>query len=164
MSARSSPRSNSPISRTRSAASPNDCRAAAPIRAAASRSEGPELSTIRRAGEPAARPQTSAVNADGGAVETEQVVRGEVDAIHYDGGYPVLEIAGANVMMGDVRSVRLLSVAPAAAPPPEGESAEERRRRVLEEARRKAERTQAEIFASTFTSKWGGYDAEAMDE
>lgn len=76
------------------------------------------------------------------------------------------QLAGATVpySMGDIRSVRLLSVAPAAAPPPEGESAEDRRRRVLEEARRKAERTQAEIFASTFTSKWGGYDAEAMDE
>jgi hypothetical protein len=74
--------------------------------------------------------------------------------------------AGATLpyRMGDIRSVRLLRVAPAAAPPPEGESAEERRKRVLDEARRKAERTQAEIFASTFTSKWGGYDAEAMDD
>jgi len=66
ISARSSARSNSPISSTRFAAGPNDCRAAAPIRAAASRSEGPELNTMRRAGEPEARPETSAVKAGSG--------------------------------------------------------------------------------------------------
>ncbi len=65
-SARSSARSNSPISRTRSAAAPSDWRAAAPIRAAASRSEGPELSTIRRCGELAAKPDTSVANAGSG--------------------------------------------------------------------------------------------------
>jgi len=66
ISARSSARSNSPISRTRSAAGPNDCRAAAPIRAAASRSDGPELNTIRLAAEPAVSPQISVVNAASG--------------------------------------------------------------------------------------------------
>lgn len=47
----------------------------------------------------------SATNAEGGPVSSELRVRGTVDAIHYDGGYPVLEIDGAEVMMGDVRTI-----------------------------------------------------------
>lgn len=69
--------------------------------------------------------------------------------------------AGSTVdyRMGDIRRVRVLSVEPAA--PVSGEAAE-RARAAVDEARRKVERTNAEIFSTAFTSKWGGYDAASL--
>lgn len=63
--------------------------------------------------------------------------------------------------MGDICSVRIVRVQPS------GETssqAAERARAAVDEALHKVERTNAEIFAATFTSKWGGYDAESMSE
>lgn len=66
--------------------------------------------------------------------------------------------AGAVVayQMGDVRSVRIVRVSPAQTPAPQDAAA--RREAVLDEARRKAERTNAEMFAASFSGKWGDYD------
>lgn len=47
----------------------------------------------------------TARNADGAAVNAEMTVQGIVDAVRYDGGYPLLDVDGASVMMGDVRSI-----------------------------------------------------------
>ncbi len=70
--------------------------------------------------------------------------------------------AGAVVayVMGDVRSVRVVRVTPAATPAPK--DAAERRAAVLEEARRKAERTNADMFASSFSGKWGDYNTDEV--
>ena len=64
--------------------------------------------------------------------------------------------------MGDIRSVRILSAGPAQVTA-SGDAAE-RRRAVLEEARRKAERTNADMFASSFSGKWGDYDTDSMTD
>ena len=70
--------------------------------------------------------------------------------------------AGAEVpyVMGDVRRVRVVRVTPAAAPAPQDAAA--RREAVLEEARRKAERTNADMFAASFSGKWGDYNTDEM--
>jgi len=47
----------------------------------------------------------TARNADGGPVNAEMTIRGRVDSVGYDGGYPVLDVDGASVMMGDIRSI-----------------------------------------------------------
>jgi hypothetical protein len=67
-------------------------------------------------------------------------------------------------VMGDIRSVRIVSIAPVEALP--SEDAAERRQEILERARRKSERATQEIFSSSYGSKWGGYAAEdlASDE
>lgn len=64
--------------------------------------------------------------------------------------------------MGDVVRVRIVGVGPAQhdADP----DAAARRQAVLDEARRKAERTNADMFASSFSGKWGDYDTADMDE
>jgi len=64
--------------------------------------------------------------------------------------------------MGDIRQVRIVSVAPATitAPP----DAEARRAAVLEKARAAAERTNAQMFASSFSGKWGDYDPDGVEE
>jgi hypothetical protein len=72
--------------------------------------------------------------------------------------------AGGSVpyVMGDIRSVRILHVRPSevdAAP-----DAEARRQATLDEARRKAERTNADMFASSFSGKWGDYNTDEMTE
>ena len=67
--------------------------------------------------------------------------------------------------MGDICRVRIVSVAPLEISAPT--DAAERREAVLQKAREDAERTNAEMFASSFTGKWGGYsvdDSEAWDE
>ncbi len=67
--------------------------------------------------------------------------------------------------MGDICRVRIVSVAPLETNAPT--DAEERRKAVLKKALEDAERTNAEMFASSFTGKWGGYsvdDSEAWDE
>lgn len=62
--------------------------------------------------------------------------------------------------IGDVRRVRILAVGPAHTTEP-GDAAE-RRQAVLEEARRKAERTNAEMFAASYDGKWGDYTTDEM--
>ncbi|MFO0714179.1 MAG: FlgD immunoglobulin-like domain containing protein [Sandaracinus sp.] len=51
------------------------------------------------------RISVTATDADGHAVTTATRLRGEVDAISYDNGYPELEIGESRVLLGDVRSV-----------------------------------------------------------
>lgn len=66
-------------------------------------------------------------------------------------------------VMGDITGVRILRVAPLSAPPPADAAAQ--RQAKLEEAVRKAEQTNAEMFASSYGSKWGGYDMpDASDD
>lgn len=64
--------------------------------------------------------------------------------------------------MGDIQRVRIVSVGPAQLEA--GADAAERRQAVLDEARRKAERTNADMFASSFSGKWGDYNTDDMDE
>lgn len=64
--------------------------------------------------------------------------------------------------MGDIRSVRIVGVRPSevdAAP-----DAAERRQATLDEARRKAERTNADLFAASYSGKWGDYRTDEMAE
>lgn len=72
--------------------------------------------------------------------------------------------AGSTVVyrQGDIRSVRVLAVTQSAVEPDMEAAA--RRRAASAEALRKAERTSAEIFSTTFTSKWGGYDASQLED
>ena len=61
---------------------------------------------------------------------------------------------------GDVRSVRVLSVGPALAPAPD--DAKERRQEALKRAVAAAEKTNAAIFAASFSGKWGDYDPDGV--
>lgn len=58
--------------------------------------------------------------------------------------------------MGDIERVKIITLrkGQAAADP----TAAERRQALVDQAVEKAQQTDAEIFASSFTSKWGGYD------
>ena len=58
--------------------------------------------------------------------------------------------------MGDITAVRIVRVTALSAPPPDDAAA--RRQAKLDEAVRKAEQTNAEMFASSYGSKWGGYE------
>lgn len=59
---------------------------------------------------------------------------------------------------GDIRQVRIVRVQRAeSAPAPDAAA---RRQAVLDEARRKAEQTNAEMFAASFSGKWGDYAIE----
>ena len=60
--------------------------------------------------------------------------------------------------MGDIRRVRIVSVQPSALEDPV--DAEARRQAILKKAIDDAERTNAEMFASSFTGKWGDYNLE----
>jgi hypothetical protein len=70
--------------------------------------------------------------------------------------------AGSTVpySMGDIRSVTIVRVTPSQSIAPSG--ARERRKAVLQKALSDAERTSAEIFASSFSGKWGDYDPQGM--
>jgi hypothetical protein len=72
--------------------------------------------------------------------------------------------AGAVVVyaMGDICRVQIVEVLPATTPAPKDAAA--RRAAVLEEARRKAERTNTDMFASSYSGKWGDYHTEDMAE
>lgn len=61
-------------------------------------------------------------------------------------------------VMGDIRRVRVVSLASAQTPAPADTAA--RRAALLEEARRRAERTNADMFASSFSGKWGDYSTD----
>lgn len=65
-------------------------------------------------------------------------------------------------VQGDIRKVRILRVAPLQAKV--GDDAEARRQALLDEAVRKAERTNTEMFASSYDGKWGDYNTEGMGE
>jgi hypothetical protein len=60
---------------------------------------------------------------------------------------------------GDIQRVRILSVEPAQSRP---SSRVEERQAALKKAQTEAERTNAEMFASSFSGKWGDYDPEGM--
>ena len=72
------------------------------------------------------------------------------------------EGAVVDYRMGDMRRVRIVAVGPAQADASPDAAA--RRRAVLEEARRKAERTNADMFASSFSGKWGDYNTDDMSD
>jgi len=57
--------------------------------------------------------------------------------------------------MGDVRRVRITHVRRSAIPATN--DAAQRRQAVLDKARAEAERTNAEMFAASFSGKWGDY-------
>ncbi|MEI2690282.1 MAG: GreA/GreB family elongation factor [Anaerolineae bacterium] len=63
-------------------------------------------------------------------------------------------------IMGDIRQVRVVSVAPSQTTAPA--DAQARREAALQKALDDAERTNAEIFASSFSGKWGDYDPSGM--
>jgi hypothetical protein len=58
--------------------------------------------------------------------------------------------------MGDIDSVPIVSVSPTQTSAPT--DAAERRQAVLKKALDEAERTNAEMFAASYSSKWGDYD------
>jgi hypothetical protein len=64
-------------------------------------------------------------------------------------------------VMGDIRQVRILSVSPLQAPAADDATA--RRQAILDEARRKAERTNSDMFASSYSGKWGDYNTDEID-
>ncbi len=66
----------------------------------------------------------------------------------------------APYVMGDIRRVRIVRVTPSQVVAPA--DAKERREAVLQKALSDAERTNAEIFASSFSGKWGDYDPQGM--
>jgi hypothetical protein len=63
--------------------------------------------------------------------------------------------------MGDLRQVAVVEVRPAAAAAPTDTA--ERRQAALDKAAQDIAKTNAQIFASTFEGKWGGYNPEGMD-
>jgi hypothetical protein len=65
-------------------------------------------------------------------------------------------------VMGDIRQVRILRVSPLEAPANDDVTA--RRQAILDEARHKAERTNADMFASSFSGKWGDYNTDELED
>jgi hypothetical protein len=63
--------------------------------------------------------------------------------------------------MGDVQRVRILSVRQADT---DIAGAEQERQAVLQKALERAERTNAEMFASSFSGKWGDYDPAGVEK
>lgn len=61
----------------------------------------------------------------------------------------------------DIRAVRILSISPSQAAP---EDAEARRQETLRKAVRQSDATNAILFASSFSGKWGDYDPTGLDE
>lgn len=70
--------------------------------------------------------------------------------------------AGSEVdyAQGDIRKVRIVSVTPLANNVSDDASA--RRQAIMDEALRKAERTDTEMFAASYDGKWGDYNTEGM--
>lgn len=62
---------------------------------------------------------------------------------------------------GDLREVAIIEVRPAATPAPS--DAADRRQAALDKAAQDIAKTNAQIFASTFEGKWGGYNPDGMD-
>ena len=63
---------------------------------------------------------------------------------------------------GDIHSIRIVSVTSSEVVV--SEDAAERRQAVLDKARTDAERTNAEIFAASFSGKWGDYSLDDTTE
>ena len=61
----------------------------------------------------------------------------------------------------DIRAVRILAISPSQAV---AEDAEARRQETLRKAVRQSESTNAILFASSFSGKWGDYDPTGLDE
>ncbi len=61
----------------------------------------------------------------------------------------------------DIRAVRILTITPSQAIP---EDAEARRQETLRKAVRQSDTTNAILFASSFSGKWGDYDPTGLDE
>ena len=74
------------------------------------------------------------------------------------------KFAGSEVdyIKGDIRKVRIINVTPLATTIADDASA--RRQAILEEAVRKAERTDTEMFAASYDGKWGDYNTEGMPD
>lgn len=64
--------------------------------------------------------------------------------------------------LADMRAVKILGAVPSGQAPAEETAA--RREQVLKEAAEKAEFTTAQIFATSTDTKWGDYDADALDQ
>ena len=64
-------------------------------------------------------------------------------------------------VMGDIRQIRVVSVGPGQSS--QTEDTQARRAAVLKKALDDAERTNAQMFASSFSGKWGDYDPDGMD-
>jgi hypothetical protein len=62
---------------------------------------------------------------------------------------------------GDARSVRVLSISETDKVPPQDTKA--RREELLRQAIEQSDRTNAMIFASSFSGKWGDYDPEGIE-
>lgn len=65
-------------------------------------------------------------------------------------------------VQGDIRQLRILNVT--ALQSKATDDADARRQAVLDEARRKAERTNTEMFASSYDGKWGDYTTDGMKD
>ena len=63
---------------------------------------------------------------------------------------------------GDIHSIRIVSVTPSEVVV--SEDAAERRQAVLNKALADAERTNAEMFAASFSGKWGDYNLDDAAE
>lgn len=61
-----------------------------------------------------------------------------------------------NYRMGDIRQVRIVSVRPSQLA--DLENTEEQRQAQLQKALATVERTNAEVFAASYTGKWGDYE------
>jgi Transcription elongation factor, GreA/GreB, C-term len=61
---------------------------------------------------------------------------------------------------GDIRKVRIVNVTPLETKVSDDASA--RRQAMMEEALRKAERTDTEMFAASYDGKWGDYNTDGM--
>jgi hypothetical protein len=72
------------------------------------------------------------------------------------------EGAVVDYVKGDIRKVRIVKVKPLERKV--GDDAAARRQAVLDEALRKAERTNVEMFAASYDGKWGDYNTEGMGD
>ena len=61
----------------------------------------------------------------------------------------------------DIRAVRILSITPSQATPVDAEA---RRQETLRKAVHQSDTTNAILFASSFSGKWGDYDPTGLDE
>ena len=64
--------------------------------------------------------------------------------------------------VGDVREVKILSVSPSSNIPPSDTA--EKREATIQKALEQANRTNAMIFASSFSGKWGDYDPDGITD
>jgi hypothetical protein len=65
-------------------------------------------------------------------------------------------------VQGDIRQIHILSVTPLQSKTTD--DAAGRRQAILDEALRKAERTNTEMFASSYSGKWGDYRTDEMPD